>query len=236
MVLPFDLHPLPSPLAPAKEERMGTRVSDQDLKKILEMYAKWLRKEDGGERANLSGANLSEANLSGAYLSRANLSEADLSRADLSGADLSRANLSEANLSGADLSKANLSGADLSGANLSGAKGLPSTIATLAPDAPSPSRARLEVPVVPDLHKRMEEVTRGAGVFDMAEWHSSCGTSHCRAGWAIELAGKAGKELEAEVGPFLAGCQIYKASTGYAPHFFATTEHARKDIERCGRL
>ena len=72
-----------------------------DIKKTLELHTAWRRGEEGGERADLSGA--------------------DLSRADLSGANLSGANLSRANLSGADLSRANLSGADLSGANLYGA-------------------------------------------------------------------------------------------------------------------
>ena len=96
------------------------------LKDVLDKHLKWLRDEDGGERANLSWADLSGADLSGADLSRANLSRADLSRADLSGADLSWSNLSwadlsRADLSGADLSWSNLSGADLSRADLSGA-------------------------------------------------------------------------------------------------------------------
>ena len=86
------------------------------LKDILEKHLKWLRDEVGGERANLSGADLS-----GAYLYGANLSGADLSGANLYVANLSWANLSGANLSGANLSWANLSGADLSGADLSGA-------------------------------------------------------------------------------------------------------------------
>lgn len=46
----------------------------EQLKDILERHAKWLRDEDGGKRANLSGADLS-----GAYLSSANLSSANLS-------------------------------------------------------------------------------------------------------------------------------------------------------------
>ena len=79
---------------------------ESELKEIIEKHGKWLKGEEGGERANLSGAYLSRANLSGAYLSRANLSGANLSRANLSGADLSGADLS-----GADLSRANLSGA-----------------------------------------------------------------------------------------------------------------------------
>ena len=88
------------------------------LKEILDKHSKWLRKEEGGERANLSEANLSRANLFGANLTRANLSEADLTGADLSGANLSGANLTGANLTGAYLSGANLSEANLTGANL----------------------------------------------------------------------------------------------------------------------
>ena len=56
------------------------------LKDILEKHLKWLRGEDGGERANLSWADLSWADLSGADLSWANLYGANLYRADLSGA------------------------------------------------------------------------------------------------------------------------------------------------------
>ena len=64
-----------------------------DLQNILALHLLYLKGESGGQRANLSGANLSRANLFGA---------------NLSGADLSRANLSGANLYGADLSGANL--------------------------------------------------------------------------------------------------------------------------------
>ena len=35
-----------------------------ELKRILELHRKWLYDEDGGSRANLSGANLSRADLS----------------------------------------------------------------------------------------------------------------------------------------------------------------------------
>ena len=93
------------------------------IKGILEKHQKWLNGEAGGERANLS-----EADLSGANLSWANLRNADLSEADLRGANLSGADLSGANLSGADLSGANLSGADLRGTNLSGAENTDSVI------------------------------------------------------------------------------------------------------------
>jgi hypothetical protein len=63
-------------------------ISEQELKDILDKHGKWLRNEEGGERANLSSANLSSANLSSADLSSANLRFADLSSADLRSADL----------------------------------------------------------------------------------------------------------------------------------------------------
>ena len=99
---------------------MKTYTSEQ-LAEILGKHRSWLLGEEGGERANLRGANLRGANLSDAYLSDANLRGAYLSGANLSGANLSGANLSDANLSGANLSDANLRGANLSDANLRGA-------------------------------------------------------------------------------------------------------------------
>jgi hypothetical protein len=89
-------------------------ISEDELKEMIERHGKWLRDEDGGERANLTRANLSNADLAGANLYNANLSYANLSGANLSGADLT----------GADLTGANLSGANLSGADLTGAVGV----------------------------------------------------------------------------------------------------------------
>ena len=102
------------------------KYTAEELKEIIDKHGKWLRGEDGGERANLScaylsGAYLSCADLYGADLYGANLTSAYLYGANLSGADLSCAYLSGADLSCADLSRANLSRANLSGANLSGA-------------------------------------------------------------------------------------------------------------------
>ena len=96
-----------------------------DLKKILDEHLLWLNGE-GGSRADLRDANLSDAdlrcaNLSDADLSCANLSNADLRGANLSDADLRGANLSDADLRGANLSDANLRGANLSDADLCGA-------------------------------------------------------------------------------------------------------------------
>ena len=74
-------------------------MKTNELKVVLEKHTKWLRNEDGGERADLR-----DADLSGADLRDADLRSAVLSGADLSGADLRGANLRGANLRGADLS------------------------------------------------------------------------------------------------------------------------------------
>ena len=76
----------------------------QDIAEIVRLQGLWLRKEDGGKRANLRGA--------------------DLTGASLTGADLTGANLTRANLYGAYLTGANLYGADLTGAYLTGANGI----------------------------------------------------------------------------------------------------------------
>ena len=94
------------------------KITQKKLKEIIASHGKWLRCENGGERADLRNANLSGADLSGADLNGANLSGADLCEADLSGADLCGADLSGADLSGADLNGADLNGANLSGADL----------------------------------------------------------------------------------------------------------------------
>ena len=48
-------------------------MKKDELMSIFELHGKWLREEEGGERANLFGADLSRANLSGANLSGAKL-------------------------------------------------------------------------------------------------------------------------------------------------------------------
>lgn len=78
---------------------------------VLQRHAKWLKNEEGGEKANLQDVNLQSANLQSA-----NLQGADLRGADLRDADLRGANLQDANLQGANLWDANLQDANLRGA------------------------------------------------------------------------------------------------------------------------
>lgn len=56
-----------------------------ELAQIIDSHAKWLKGEDGGIRADLSGCNLSDSDLSGCNLSRVDLSRANLSGVNLSG-------------------------------------------------------------------------------------------------------------------------------------------------------
>ena len=65
----------------------------------------------------------------------------------------------------------------------------------------------------------------------MSDWHT-CKTTHCRAGWAVTLAGEAGATLEAKVGPAVAGTLIYAASRPGKPipDFYCGDEAAMADL------
>ena len=70
-----------------------------------------------------------------------------------------------------------------------------------------------DVPEVPDLHQQMAEAVGTQGEYlAMHTWHRACGTRHCRAGWAVVLAGEAGWELERWYGTATAATMIYLAS------------------------
>ena len=73
------------------------------LIEILKKHAKWIRGEEGGERANLQSADLRYADLQSANLQSADLRYANLQSADLQSANLQSADLQSANLQSADL-------------------------------------------------------------------------------------------------------------------------------------
>ena len=93
-------------------------MNSAELKAILDLHAKWIRKEPDGKRADLSWRNLCFANLSGVDLHGADLTGADLTGANLRFADLSEACLCDALLCGANIYRANLIKADLDMADL----------------------------------------------------------------------------------------------------------------------
>ena len=149
----------------------------------------------------------------------------------------------DANLAGADLADAYLAGA-----YLADARNLPSGIDQADPPEPYVRKPSAEVyaeraarfrernpdvPVIPDIDARiLALVEANPSALDMGSWHS-CETTHCRAGWAVHLAGEAGYALEKQYGPERAGRMIYLASTGRVPHFYATNERALEDIREC---
>ena len=96
-------------------------MTKDHLDAVLASHEAWLEGREG-QRAILTGADLSDANLTYAYLYGANLYGANLSGTNLSGTNLTDANLTDANLTGAYLADAYLTGADLTGASLTGAR------------------------------------------------------------------------------------------------------------------
>ena len=163
--------------------------------------------------ASLWDAKLQAANLRGAILRDASLTDADLREADLREADLRDASLQCADLQGADLAGANLQGAKFSLAKLKGAK-LP-----------------YDAPAVSNVHQQLADAVNRNNL-NMGVWH--CGTTHCRAGWVVTLAGKPGRELEAKIGTNAAAALIYMASDPgleQIPSWFASKENALADIQ-----
>ena len=185
-----------------------------------------------------SGADLSGADLFDAELRYADLRYANLSGADLSGADLWYANLSDANLSGAVLRYADLSGAVLRCANLRGADLRYADLNGAVLRGADLRYANLsDVPKIEDLDAKIVAAIECGGKLDMNQWHT-CETTHCRAGWAITLAGEDGIALEKKFGSAAAGALIYAKSTPDAkiPNFYASNKEAMEDLlKRAGR-
>ncbi|MEO1368957.1 MAG: pentapeptide repeat-containing protein, partial [Acidobacteriota bacterium] len=119
------------------------------------------------------------------------------------------ADLRGADLRGAYLSDADLRDADLSDAYLSDAK----------------------IPKVEGLAQAVLDAA-DRGELRMADWHATCGTVHCKAGWATFLAGDPGKALELEIGSSAAGALIWWASEGVVPNFYADDAAAHDWLRR----
>ena len=71
----------------------------------------------------------------------------------------------------------------------------------------------LPIPVIPNIHKLVyEAVLSSPEKLRMGEWHSQCGTAHCRAGWIVAIAGDQGTDLEESLGTAHAAALICQAS------------------------
>jgi uncharacterized protein YjbI with pentapeptide repeats len=182
--------------------------------------------------ADLSRANLNRADLTDAILYGANLTGTTLIRAILDGANLTRVNLTDANLTRANLTDANLVGANLDGADLTGATltraDLTCVILTGAILPPAPAVPHIDAAILAAIG------TDAAGL-DMRTWHGECCTTHCRAGWAVTLAGEEGRALERSVGISAAAALIYAASSPggcVVPNWYASGGAALADMRK----
>lgn len=205
----------------------------------------WLRREgfrtdheplpgDAQRQANLTGADLSGDDLRDVDLRFANLTDVDLTGADMRDANLTGANLTGSilrgtNMRGADMEGSNLRSADMAGADMTGAylSGASLRDAYLPGDASIPTIENID-------RKILDAVTAPGCSLEMRTWHT-CATTHCRAGWAIHIAGDAGRRLEEWFGSGVAGLLIYAKSrpTKPIPNFCETNEEALADLVKC---
>ena len=85
-----------------------------------------------------------------------------------------------------------------------------------------------------DLDQKLYAAVSVEGALDMSTWHT-CGTTHCRAGWIVTLAGEEGARLESFHDTPLAAQLIYRESTGRnlnPARFFDSNEDALEDMRK----
>lgn len=91
----------------------------------------------------------------------------------------------------------------------------------------------VSIPKIENIHAAIYAAASQPNALKMSDWHT-CKNTHCRAGWAVTLAGKEGKELEARFDTCLAAMMIYEAS-GYkiSPvRFNDSNEEALADMKK----
>ena len=216
-----------------KEKYPIENMDDCDVRAFLE------RQNNAGktlsfidlEGRDLAGIDLRYSRFYKAKLKGANLQNADLKRACFELADMRDVNLKHANLRETDFTATNLSGADLRLANLDQTE-FDSTIMTgvILPEG---------IPTIKDIHTAIyTEVAEDHHRLYMGTWHGghsgTCGSTHCRAGWVIALAGEKGVKLENKMSPWTAAALIYQASDPELeriPLFYGSSLSALKDIK-----
>ena len=196
----------------------------------LRLHKLWLKGDEDGVRADLSGVNLSGADLAGADLRNANLGT-NLENADLENANLAGAYLEDANLEGAYLENANLAGANLMGANLRGANLEDADLSgtnlggayleyTNLENA-NLAGADLDYQIQDGLLQQIAKIIlENPKSLEMGSWHT-CETTHCLAGWACHL-NPVAKGLEKTHGAAIAGL----LTLGYEAHAYFFKENA----------
>jgi len=104
----------------------------------------------------------------------------------------------------------------------------------------SESATQPTIPTIDNIHTRVFQAASAPASLDMGSWHNSCGTSHCRAGWVVHLAGEPGYALEKFFNTELAAMLIYRESAPdlrVSPvRFYETNEQAFADMKRMADL
>ena len=112
-------------------------------------------------------------------------------------------------------------------------------------DNEAPFNGMKNIPVIENIHQKVLEAVKRENALDMSGWHTDekieegahCGTTHCRGGWVVTLAGKAGRDLEKQTNTLFTAMQIYHKSCPEipvnCPRYFEDNETAMADIIRC---
>ena len=93
-----------------------------------------------------------------------------------------------------------------------------------------------DTPIIQNIHAVVYAAASVPGALNMNNWH--CGTTHCRAGWVVTLAGEAGRILEGKIGTPAAAMAIYMASDPARweneplPDFYCSNSEALTDMKR----
>jgi uncharacterized protein YjbI with pentapeptide repeats len=224
---------------------IGTQLRGANMRSMLMCDAKLSHARlDGADltRTRLIGSKFTFGSLREANLSWAIANKADFIEVDLSGADLTHGSFEGCCFDGAVLTGATITGACFDGSTFKGAvlKGLDFTSASFNGamiDGAIISHDDLrDIPVIPDIHKAIYAAASAPEALDMSIWHTyACETTHCRAGWAVTLAGAAGAALEDKLGTPAAATLIYLASDPdlkRIPDFHASNEDAMADMKR----
>ncbi len=113
--------------------------------------------------------------------------------------------------------------------------------------APAPIQNAFNYPKIENIHTKILEAVTKPEALDMSDWHKSieineagvyCGTTHCRAGWVVALAGKEGIELEQKTSTVFAAMMIYKESSNIRvspTRFYENNEKAMEDMVLCAQ-
>lgn len=192
-----------------------------------------IKNKDTGETIlNFAGESLRYRNLRNVSFINADLRNVDFTGSDLRfscfiDADLSGAIMKDTNIHFADFLYANMTDVDLTGSDMFGINLSNTNMKGVKFDP--------EIPIIEKIDaKILDAIQQEGNGLDMENWHT-CGTTHCRGGWAIVLAGDAGITIQQKFGLRAAASLIYAASRPDKPipNFFTTNEKAMADIIAC---